>query len=275
MIFLGQNFRFGFYDVPPKERLRGIRRAGFDSVMFWWGDHFEETDGSRYDLIRYAFDEGLSVNTNHFPSWNADHLWRPERQEAYIRELIAAVEDCARYGVENLVVHTTRTTITPPYNESGLHCLVQAVRVAEREGVDLALENTRFPAYNDYIYRNLPSPRLTLCYDTGHENAYTPGVDILAMFGDRLSTTHIHDNNGQADEHHMLGEGNIDFSPIFDRLAERRVKYYNLESYCNESSRYYGKLSMDEFLKEAHGRLLTFLTESGAASCIEGATYSA
>lgn len=275
MIFLGQNFRFGFYDIPPRERIRGIRRAGFDSVMFWWGDEFEATDGNRYDLIRWAFDEGLSVNTNHFPSFHADYLWRPERQEEYIRQLIRALEDCGRYSVENLVLHTTRTVITPPYNESGLNCLARVVRVAEREGVNLALENTRFPAYNDYIYRNISSPRLRLCYDTGHENVYTRGTDILAMFGDRLSTTHIHDNNGLADEHHIIGEGCIDFPPIFKRLAERNVKYYNLETYCNETSVYYGRISMDDFLMEAHKRLMALLAESGAASRQGRVTYNA
>lgn len=274
MIFLGQNFRFGFYDVPLRERIRGIRRAGFDSVMFWWGDEFEATDGSRYDLIRYAFDEGLSVNTNHFPSTHADFLWRPERQERYLRQLVTAIEDCSRYGVENLVVHTTRALITPPYNESGLDCFARALQAAEREGVNLALENTRFPAYNDYMYRNLSSPRLRLCYDTGHENTYTPGTDILARFGDRLATTHIHDNDGSSDEHHIIGEGNIDFPPIFGQLAERNVKYYNLESYCNETSMYYGRISMDGFLREAHERLLNLVNESGAALRSKNVTCS-
>lgn len=275
MIFLGQNFRFGFYDVPPKERIRGIRQAGFDSVMFWWGDEFEDTDGSRYDLIRCAFDEGLSVNTNHFPSTHADYLWRPERQEGYLRQLIAAIEDCSRFGVENLVVHTTRALITPPYNETGLGCFARALHAAEREGVNLALENTRFPAYNDYIYRNLSSPRLRLCYDTGHENTYTPGADILSMFGDRLSTTHIHDNDGQSDQHYIIGEGNIDFPPIFRRLAERGLKYYNLESYCLETSRYYGHVSMDGFLAEAHKRLTDLVTGSGAELGHKDVTCSA
>lgn len=266
MIFLGQNFRFGFYEVPPRERIRGIRRAGFDSVMFWWGDEFEETDGNRYDLIRYAFDEGLSVNTLHFPSYNADHLWRKERQEAYTRQMITAIEDCARYGVENLVLHTTRALITPPYNESGLESLIKAVQVAEREGVNLALENTRFPEYNEYIYRNILSTRLKLCYDTGHEHAFTPKTDILSLFGDRLATTHIHDNSGRADEHHIIGEGNIQFSPIFRQLAKRQLKYYNLETYCNETSVYYGKVSMDTFLAECHKRLMFLVAESGAFS---------
>ena len=124
------------------------------------------------------------------------------------------------------------------------------------------------------MYRNLSSLRLRLCYDTGHENTYTPGTDILARFGDRLATTHIHDNDGSSDEHHIIGEGNIDFPPIFGQLAERNVKYYNLESYCNETSMYYGRISMDGFLREAHERLLNLVNESGAALRSKNVTCS-
>ena len=162
---LGQNFRCGFYEVSADERLREIRKAGFDAVMFWWGDDFEETDGNRYDLIDIAFKVGLKVNTLHFPSLHADYLWREENTRDYTDQLITAIEDCSRYGVENLVMHTTRYLITPPYNQLGLDSLGKAVKVAEREGVNIALENTRFPDYNRYIYDNISSPRLTLCYE--------------------------------------------------------------------------------------------------------------
>lgn len=252
---LGQNFRCGFYDVPPDERLREIKSAGFDAVMFWWGDDFESTDGNRYDLIATAFNCGLKVNTLHFPSLHADYLWRKETVQGYTDRLIAAIEDCARYGVENLVMHTTRYLITPPYNPLGIEYLQKAVNVAEREGVNIALENTRFPDYNKYIYSSIPSARLTLCYDTGHEHCYTPGRDILSEFGDRLTTTHIHDNCGKVDDHHVMGEGNIDFAPIFDRLAKRKLVYYNTECYCNETSKYFGKISLPEFLAMSYSRL--------------------
>jgi|InofroStandDraft_1065614.scaffolds.fasta_scaffold36454_1 sugar phosphate isomerase/epimerase len=252
---LGQNFRCGFYEVSANERLKQIKRAGFDAVMFWWGDEFEATDGNRYDLINSAFKEGLSVNTLHFPSLHADYLWREETTKAYAEQLVAAIQDCAKYKVENLVVHTTRYLITPPYNQTGLDTMGRAVQVAEREGVNIALENTRFPDYNKFIYSNIESPRLKLCYDTGHEHCYTPKRDILGEFGDKLVTTHIHDNCGKEDDHHVMGEGNINFAPIFKRLRELNLKYYNTECYCNETSRYYGKISLEQFLKISYDTL--------------------
>ena len=263
---LGQNFRCGFYEVPADERLRAIKRAGFDAVMFWWGDDFASTDGDRYELIHTAFKYGLTVNTLHFPSLHADYLWRDGTREVYVGQLVDALYDCARFGVENLVMHTTRQLITPPYNAAGLEALGQAVRVAEKVGVNIALENTRFPDYNKYIYDNLPSERLTLCYDTGHEHCFTKGRDILAEFGSRLTTTHIHDNDGVTDEHHVMGEGNIDFAPIFARLRKLGLKYYNTECYCNETSRYYGKLTLAEFLKLSYTALASAVHDSMCAA---------
>ncbi len=250
-VSLGQNFRFGFYDVEPEERIKLIKSAGFDSVMFWWGDEFEYTDGNRYDLVKLAFKHNLTVNTVHFPSTHADYIWRRERATEYADRMIAAVRDCAEIGAENLVMHTTRALITPRYNETGIEAISRVVREAEREGVNLAVENTRFPEYNEYIYDNIKSPRLTLCYDTGHEHCYTKGFSVLDAFGDKLSTTHIHDNDGTGDEHHLMGEGNIDFKPIFNRLKESGLRYYNLENYCNETSGYYGRISCGEYLKLA------------------------
>ena len=109
---------------------------------------------------------------------------------------------------------STRALITPPYNDAGLNALGRAVAAAERLGVNIAAENTRFPAYNGYIYKNIPSGRLTLCYDTGHEHCYTKEKNILDLFGDRLTTTHIHDNDGGSDQHHLMGEGLIRVSGI-------------------------------------------------------------
>lgn len=259
MKILGQNFRCGFYDIPPEKRLRAIKRAGFDSVMFWWGEEYEKTDGSRYDLIEGAKKLGLQVNTVHFPSTNAHWLWVEERGAQYIGQMIAAIEDCSRYGVENLVMHTTRQLITPPYNEGGIERLSAAVKVAEREGVNIAVENTRFPEYNAYIFESIASKRIKFCYDAGHAHCYTKDWDVLQKFGDRLVTTHIHDNDGESDQHHLMGEGTIDFSKVFAKLKELNVKYYNLESYCNETSAYFNKIDIDGFLKLSHEKLVELI----------------
>ena len=68
----GQNFRCGFYEVSPQRRMKALADAGFDETMFWWGDEYEQTDGTRVELFDLAVKYGVGVNTCHFPSTNAD-----------------------------------------------------------------------------------------------------------------------------------------------------------------------------------------------------------
>lgn len=260
-MILGQNFRFGFYSISPAERMAAIKKAGFDSVMFWWGNEFDSTDGTKEERFNLAKKEGLLVSTVHFPSTNAQWLWiSSEEGELYKKQMIQAVQDCGKLGIKNLVIHTTRKHITPEPNESGLEKLSHVLKAAEKEGVKLAIENTRFLRYNSYIYKNLSSSALGFCFDCGHAHCYTPDENPLEMFASYLTTSHIHDNYGPAgspngmeapsgriDLHNLIGDGNIDYKPIFTRFKELKLQEYNLESYCFEHSKYWG-LSMQEFL---------------------------
>ena len=261
-MLLGQNFRFGFYSCPPEERMKAIKRAGFDSVMFWWGSEFDRTDAPKEVRFKLAKKEGLEVSTVHFPSTNAHWLWFPgDAGRVYAGQIVEAVEDCARYGIRNLVMHTTRQLTTQEPGPCGLENFKCVLDAAQREGVVIALENTRFLRYNQYIYDNFSSKYLGFCFDTGHANCYTPDEDPLEQFSEYLVTTHIHDNygkngspdgkiapSGRLDLHNLMGDGNIDFDAIFKRLKKLNVLEFNLESYCFEHSKYWG-LSMDEFLK--------------------------
>ena len=245
---LGQNFRFGSFDKPPLERMKAIRRSGFDDVMLWWGDEFAGCDGAPRQLWRMAREQGLQVRTVHFPSTFAHHLWLTgEEGRLYERALAAAVRDCAAFEIEHLVVHTTRQLITPEPNPSGAARLGRVLGIAEREGVNIALENTRFLRYNQYLYDLLDSPRLKFCFDSGHANCYTPLEDPLSLFGERLCTMHLHDNYGPqaGDQHHPMGEGTVDFGALLGRLAALRPQSYNLESYVSPR---YMRLTMDEYL---------------------------
>jgi sugar phosphate isomerase/epimerase len=55
--------------------------------------------------------------------------------------------------------------------------------------------------YIDNIFKNIKSDRLKFCYDSGHENCFTPGADFLAKYGDKLAALHHHDNDGSSDQH--------------------------------------------------------------------------
>ncbi len=264
----GQNFRFGFYEVPPENRLAAIKNAGFDETMFWWGDEYEDTDGSRFNLYDTAIKLGLQINTCHFPSTHADYLWYDdERAETYVHQFADACQECGQREVKNLVLHLTRRLITPEPNINGIRNFEKMLNAAVKNNVVIAIENTRFLRYNDFILEKFSSEHIGFCYDTGHNNAYTPDEQPLEKYGNMLVTTHIHDNVGPngtpQDQHHLMGEGNIDFDKVFARLKHFNVERINLESYCNETSKYYGKVTMEEFLEMSYSKLDAQLKKSG------------
>ena len=250
----GQNFRCGFYDISSEIRLTAIKSVGFDETMFWWGDEYEYTDGSRFKLFDLALQAGLNVNTCHFPSTHADYLWYDgELGQSYVKQFSDACKECGERGIKNLVLHLTKKFITPEPNENGINNFAGMLDAAKRYDVVIAIENTRFLRYNDYILKRFgQDDNVGFCYDCGHNNAYTPNEQPLEKYGDMLVTTHVHDNLGavgaEPDQHHLMGEGNIDYDKVFARLKHFNVQRINLESYCNETSKYFGKLTVDEYL---------------------------
>lgn len=263
---LGQNFRFGYWQSPPLERMKAIRRAGFDDVMLWWGQEYAKQDGEPEQLWRMAREQGLAVRTAHFPSTNAHWLWlEGEPGQLYQAALIQALRDCGELKIEHLVVHTTRQLITPPPNALGVERMGRALEEAQAQGVNIALENTRFLRYNQYLYQRLNSPRLKFCFDSGHANCYTPQEDPLALFGDKLCTMHLHDNYGPraGDQHYPMGEGTVDFDALFRRLARMNPESYNLESYL--SPRFAG-LSMQDYLNRCYRGLTARIQWAGRQS---------
>lgn len=255
--------------MPPEQRLAAIKNAGFEETMFWWGTEYEATDGSRLKLYDTAIKLGLGVNTCHFPSTHADYLWYGgEVADGYVKQFDEACRECGERDIKNLVLHLTRKTITPAPNEHGIVNFAKMLNSAEKYGVVIAIENTRFLNYNDVILQNFTSPYIGFCFDSGHANCYTPNEQPLERYGEMLVTTHIHDNNGATgvempDQHHLMGEGIVDFDRVFAGLKKWNAKRINLESYCNESSRYYGKLSYEQFLQLSYETLTKQMKKSG------------
>ena len=187
--------------------------------------------------------------------------------DGYVKQFDQACRECGERKVSNLVLHLTRKTITSEPNEHGIANFAKMLESAEKYGVIIAIENTRFLRYNDFILQNFRTPYIGFCFDSGHANCYTPDEQPLCKYGEMLVTTHIHDNLGATgaempDQHHLMGEGIVDFDKIFAQLKKFGAKHINLESYCNESSRYYGKLSCQEYLQLSYEMLTRQMAKS-------------
>lgn len=120
---------------------------------------------------------------------------------------------------------------------------------------ELMLENvldTR-PEYILEVCDGVDDPRLRICLDVGHANAYSdiPAEEWIRMLGHRIGHVHLHNNNGDRDEHNTLDNGTMNISALLHLLdecapeaaiciecmqAEPSLEFLVKEGYVNEPS---------------------------------------
>ena len=69
------------------------------------------------------------------------------------------------------------------------------------------------------IVRGVGNPKLKLCLDIGHVNAYcrVPVMDWLETWAGCISHFHIHNNDGSRDSHSELNRGTVPVKELLDR----------------------------------------------------------
>jgi len=128
------------------------------------------------------------------------------------------------------------------------------VRIAEysKDKVPVAIENTggfRYDLSHKVLNEILADAYLFLTWDIGHTNnlkaKYREAEEkIFLKFLNKVKNLHIHDNNGDWDEHAVIGSGTIDFQRYF-RIFENMDVYFILETRPKEKA-----LQSLEFLKK-------------------------
>ncbi|MCL2461098.1 MAG: sugar phosphate isomerase/epimerase [Defluviitaleaceae bacterium] len=212
------------YDFPPKERIKLIRQAGFDAVLLWWGDEFDNSSYLEYP--DYARRLGLSIDSAHLPFDSCNDIWLDSLNGEGLTEMYAKrLEDAAICGVPALVMHLSRGSEPPPPNPLGLERMKRLTWLAEEKCVRIAVENLKKPEYPPYILDRIQSPGLGLCFDAGHQNCRTPEVDWLSLYGSRLAALHLHDNGGfisgagEEDQHRLPFDGTVGWPATMRKIA--------------------------------------------------------
>lgn len=95
-------------------------------------------------------------------------------------------------------------------------------RVLSQYSGSILIENVWEP--NPDILHSLldivDSPRLKICLDVAHAHVYSkvPLDTWLSVLGGDVVYMHFSDNNGQVDEHKIIGEGNIDWRSLTENI---------------------------------------------------------
>jgi sugar phosphate isomerase/epimerase len=118
-----------------------------------------------------------------------------------------------------------------------------AARAADG-GTRLMLENVYEETPEDMLplMDALDPKTVGVCLDVGHMHAMgAVGMDRwLAVLGNRIGQCHLHDNRGDRDSHLAMGEGTIDFDPLF-QFIRKHTPVLTLEPH--EEKELYGSLA--------------------------------
>ncbi|PJA47729.1 MAG: AP endonuclease [Syntrophobacterales bacterium CG_4_9_14_3_um_filter_49_8] len=109
--------------------------------------------------------------------------------------------------------------------ENSIETWKHFLTIASQMDTIISLENVyeTGPHHLSLLFGAFTPDHVRFCFDTGHFNVFsrTPlevWLDKLAAY---LGQVHLHDNNGVADEHLPVGEGNFPFQDFFRMLRER------------------------------------------------------
>ena len=95
-----------------------------------------------------------------------------------------------------------------------------------RAGARLMLENVyeHGPGEILELFERLRGHGVGLCLDCGHLTAFgrAPLQEWLQVLGGFIGQLHLHDNGGEKDDHLAMGQGRIDFRPLFAYLEAHR-----------------------------------------------------
>jgi len=214
----------------PEPYLKAIAEAGFSQVHWchhWCTDFLYS--GSEIDQIdRWLKEHGLKLIDLH-TSAGSEKGWLSAKEYERLAglELVTnRIEMTARLGGDVAIIHVPaepgapdeRTTFWERLHRS----LDELEGPARKHGVRIAIENlggSNFAVIEQLFSRYGPD-YLGLCYDSGHGNMTGDGLDRLKVLGERLISLHLHDNDGEKDEHRLLFSGTTDWTTLAERIAQ-------------------------------------------------------
>ena len=254
------------FERPVPEQIRLIGQAGFDGFFTAW-------DGDLMEYRRTADREGLFYQSVHAPYHGTGAMWRPgEEGEAALEQLLGCLRDCSEAEVPVMVSHTYYGDLTKARpNRLGMDRYGFLTEQAKGLGVKLAFENTEAEDCLRALLEAFPGKQVGFCWDSGHEQCYSRGKDLLKCFGNRLIATHLNDNLGARhadfitprDDLHLLPyDGIIDWTQAMDKLRSHGYSgplTFELKTHSKPNQHEndpYRAISLEDYLREAFTRAI-------------------
>jgi sugar phosphate isomerase/epimerase len=228
------------------DNYKKMREHGFEAVDYFL---LANTDSEPYQVSEnelkalmekeknLAAEAGIEIFQTHGPwRWPPQDATDEDRAER-LDKMKTCVRATSYLGCKYTVIHPIM-----PYHtddklkgkeketfELNVTFMRELVTYAKDYGVTVCLEN--MPMRNlsistvseilDFV-KYINEDNFKVCLDTGH-SAVTSGADVgkyVRLLGDYLKVLHVHDNNGEKDEHKPMGEGIIDWQDFAKSLQD-------------------------------------------------------
>lgn len=203
----------------------------------------------QFDEVMKALEKSnIKVENFHAPFKLHNDIWKEgDAGDKTLERLCRGIDCCVKYNVKVMVAHVSNGRPMPEITRVGIERFDNLMEYAKERGITVAFESHRYLENVKFIMERYP--QAGFCLDNCHENAFTPGIRYMPMWGNRLVATHISDNEYVCDKDmHMLPfDGNIDFSETAREIANcgrdvtlmLEIKPDNHEKYANMSIREY------------------------------------
>lgn len=213
----------------PEPYLRRIADAGFSHIHWChhWNTDFIYSEHEIDQIAEWLEEYGLQLNDLH-ASDGIEKSWI----SALEYERLAGVEliknrirMAARLASDVIILH-----LQPEPEEArdravfwsqALKSLDALEPYAGYHGVRIALENLPTDNYLsiEKVLTKYSRDYIGICYDSGHGNCCGDGLQFLERFKERLIALHLHDNDGDSDQHNLPFSGTVNWPRLAHLIA--------------------------------------------------------
>lgn len=235
-------------EVTPIQTIDAIQKAGFQNVFIQW--YNKDWKISQQEQLDYARKLGLNVIFAHLGYQNINEIWKEsEIGESLVENYKKDLKACQENGIDLVVMHL-QSTNAPKYNEIGLNRFREIIEYANNLGIKIAFENTKMKGYLEYIFQNIHTENIGICYDSGHCHVYYDDEFDYEFFKNRMLAVHLHDNDKSDDLHLMPFDGTIDWDRV---VAGLKTANYQASITLELCYRYhYLNMSIEEFYQKGY-----------------------
>lgn len=248
--------------IPQEEQIEMFKSAGFD--CFFLCHHHADDPIALYR--KTADDVGIEFETIHGPFWgegDANHLWlEGEIGDKALQFHLNRLQACIDYEVPKYIMHTTIGSTAPEISQVGIDRFRKLADYAANHGVKLCFENLEPLPHLHRIMEEFQDYH-GFCWDVGHNSCYSPHVDMMGLYGDRLLCTHIHDNIGvtcpgdihHRDDLHLLPfDGTINWNYIAEKIKASNYAGPLTLELSLKGRKEYSEMQFYDFVAEAYKR---------------------